>query len=177
MDPLLTFNNSLQPILNLIFAFAGLIGAVFVGTGLVRVANSGKNRGEHSHGSLLGLTLILTGALLTTVAADGSINHLVMHSILGQSENPESVISPITGADPAKNWVRAVFNILVVLGWLAVVRGIMILGMAGSRREKGLGSGITHIVTGMLLSNPVGFAQMIGFTFGQQELVSLFLPP
>lgn len=179
MDSMLMLNNTtLYPVLQLVFAIAGVIGFVMAGAGVYQIATSGQNRGHQSHGIGMGGTLLICGSLLTALTGTGSIVHLMMGSIYGGSASPEQVISSIPQtANQAQAWVAVVLNILVVLGWIAVVRGLMILGIAGSRREKGLGAGVTHLIAGMLLTNPAAFAQMVGWTIGQQDVVQILLPP
>ncbi len=179
MDSMLIVNNTtLGPVLELVFALASLIGVVMAGVGLKQLATAGANRGQYSHGAGMGATLVLCGSLLTSLSGSGALVQLMMGSFYGGGVSPEMAISTIPGggASPAHDWVRVLLNLLVVAGWIAVVRGLMVLGIAGSRREKGFGAGVTFIVTGMLLTNPVAFARMIGFTIGRQDIVQILIP-
>lgn len=178
MDSLEAVNNStLGPLLSLILFAGSLIGVIMAGVGLFQMATAGQNRGQMSHGIGMGFTLLVCGSVLSASTGSGAFVQLLMNSFYGGGAQPEMVLSQVsTQAQPAKAWVLVLFNFLVVLGWVSVIRGMMILGIAGSRREKGLGSGVIHVVAGMFMTNPVAFAQMLGYTFGRQDVVVVLLP-
>ena len=179
MDSMLTLNNTtLGPVLSLVLALAQLIGVVMAGIGIKQMATAGQNRGQYSHGAGMGFTLLLCGSLLTSVGGTGAFVSVVMASFYGDNVSPEMAIATVQATDGSRAilWMKVVFNILIIIGWISVIRGLMILGIAGSKREKGLGAGITHIIAGMLLTNPTAFASMVGYTIGQQEVVQLILP-
>jgi len=174
MDSMLVLSESLPGVQKLVLLVLYLIGFGMVGVGLAQMATAGDNRGHYSHGAGLGFTLILTGSLLTALL--GTARMLMATFYNGGNVSPEVVLASVSGANGTNAWVKVIFNILIILGWISLGRGLLILGIAGSRRDKGLASGLVHVITGALLTNPVAFAQMAGVTLGQLQTVNLFLP-
>lgn len=173
-DAVLTFGEQLPAVQKLVMYSAYLIGFCMAGTGLYQLATAGQSRGHASHGVGYGISLFLSGSLM--LALVGTVATVLTSFFPGT--NPEYVLSSVPrGSDTMRAWLTVILNILVILGWIASARGLMMLGNAGSRREKGLGAGVAHLIGGVLLTNPHVFIAMVGASFGASDTVNMILPP
>lgn len=171
-DGLLLFATQMAPIHRLIIIVSSLMGFVMVGSGIFYAGTGGGRGAMQGHGVGMGLSMTLAGVALLNITPFLSMS---MMSLLGESNAP-SPLAVIQG-DPQSVWVKSVFNILIVAGWIFVVWGLSSLGIAGSRRERGLGAGISRIVAGTFLANPYLAAMFIGASFGISDVVTVVIPP
>jgi len=171
-DGFLLFATQMAPVHKLIIVIASLIGFVMVGGGLFYAGAGGGRGSMYGHGIGMGASMVLAGVALLNITPFLTMSML---SLFGESNTP-SPLSVIQG-DPQAVWVKSIFNVLIVIGWIFVVWGLTSLGIAGSRRERGLGAGISRIVAGTFLSNPYLAAMFIGASFGISDVVTVVIPP
>lgn len=173
-DAILTLGEQLPDVLRLVMLVFYLIGFIMAGSGVYQLATAGQARGAASHGIGYGIGMTIAGAVLLSLSGTVST---IMATFYGGNASPEYVLSGVPGGgNPLETWVRVLFNVCVVFGWIASGRGLMILGFAGSRREKGLGAGIAHLIAGVILTNPAAFVSLIGASFGVESTVNLIFP-
>lgn len=171
-DGFLLFATQMAPVHKLIIVLSMLIGYVMVGTGVYYMGTGGGKGSMHGHGLGMGGSLILAGVAMLNLSPFISLS---MGSLFGVNDVP-SPLATIQG-DVQAVWVKSIFNVLMVIGWIFVLWGLSSLGIAGSRRERGLGAGIARIVAGTFLANPYLAALFIGATFGISDVVTVVIPP
>jgi hypothetical protein len=175
-NSILVFADQMPGVFDATIMVANLVGFIMAGIGILKIGTKAGDRNQYwSHGMGMGFTLLLTGALMLNMSA--SIGVLTA-SFFGMGTTPmdPGVLGTGGGGNPIHVWTNALFNILIVIGWIMGVWGLVNLGIAGSRREKGLSAGISRLVVAVMLTNPHAFFSLVGGTFAIEEQVSIFVP-
>lgn len=173
-DSLLLFANQMPEVQLAVLVIAYLVGFVTAGAGVFYAATGGGRGSMHGHGLGYGVSMMLGGVAIMNLAPVMSAFALTLYGapVLGD----DSPLSRISG-EGMEAWVRAIFQILIVIGWIFSLMGIQNLAHAGSRRQKGMLAGLSRIVAGVLLANPYVVAAMLGATFGISDVVQIIVPP
>lgn len=176
-NSLLVFGNQMPAVHYAVLMVCYLLGFIMAGVGLYQLATGGEQgMRRYSHGLGLGVSALLIGALMMNLPV--TLGAFTGTFFTGDAPLDPSILSRsgASAADPIGVWVKAIFNVLIVLGWIVAVWGLMNLGIAGSRREKGLSAGISRLCAAVILTNPYAFFDMLGASFGVLDTVQLVIP-
>jgi hypothetical protein len=175
-NALLTFAGQMPAVQQAVLMIGYLIGFIMAGVGLFTIATGGgSNKNPYmSHGVGLGFSALLVGALMLNLWTTVMV---LTGSVYGAGTEPLNALSRVENYDnPMHTWIAALFDVLIVIGWVVAVWGLVNLGIAGSRREKGLSAGLSRLATAVFLTNPYAFVTLMGGTFGMGQTVRLLLP-
>lgn len=174
-DSLLVVGEQLPAIQFAVMIVIYVVGFILCGAGLWSLASAGQSRGGGSHNTGGAISMFIFGALMLNVL--GTVNS-AFATLYPGNVSPEYVLSAVPGGnDPIETWIKVLFNILVVFGWIAAGRGLYSLARARSRQEGGYRTGIVFLVAAVFLCNPTQFAYLLGNSFGATNAVSIIIPP
>jgi len=161
--------------LQALFIITYVIGLITAASGLFSMLNgSNATHAMFNHGRMYGGVMVIVGSLLMVMP---SVLTILSHSFLGSQANPQAILSTVPQTDNTfRDSVQVILNTLVLFGWFFSVRGMTLLARASSRQEKGLGRGTTMLIAGVVLSNPVITAIILGASVGAEQAVSIILP-
>jgi len=172
LTALQTFTEQFPGIQQLILMVGYLAGLVMSITGLHMWATNG-HRGHNGHGTLFLFGLILGGALLmsliTTVTYTGN-------SLMASSTDPRIVLGAVAvdRENPGMMILRAATNLAALLGWVAAIRGIYYIAMAGSRKQTSFSVGFWLLVSAGALTNLGLFMTLSARSLGADGLLPYF---
>jgi hypothetical protein len=177
-DSLLLFANQMPAVQRATLVVAYLIGFVTAAAGVFYMAFGGGRNSQYGHGLGYGFSMVLGGvAIMNLAPLMTAVGLSVLGApVMGAEGDGILGMGQIGGSGDAA-WVGAIFNILIAIGWIFSLWGLINLSHAGSRRQKGMGAGISRIFAGVLLANPYVTAQILGATFGVQDVVTILVPP
>lgn len=152
----------------LVKAAAFVMGLIFIAVSLAKFSRIGQDRGAQDSvgGAIAGLTV---GAMLCALPTMMDVGA----STLGVGDN-QSILAyagSLSGGASLAEAVKTAFIILVPFGWIALIRGLMVMKTAvenpsAGGRGQGFGTGITFVVGGILLANAGWSVCMLTATFG-----------
>lgn len=149
---------------NLVKATAFVMGLIFIAVSLGKFSRIGQDRGDSVGGAIAGVTV---GAMLCALPAMMDVGS----STLGVGDN-QSILAyagSLSGGASLAQAVKTAFIILVPFGWIAFIRGLVVMknaveGQGGNK--QGVGTGIVFVVGGILLANAGWSVCMLTATFG-----------
>lgn len=172
LTSLSTFSEQFPGIQALILNVGYLIGLGMVIAGLHMWAMNNQ-RGHHAHGQGLIFGLLICGALLMSIVATMT---LTATSLFGQSADPRIVLAavPVDRENPLRMSMKVAFNFAALLGWVAVIRGVYNIAMAGSKRQTSFWVGFWFLVGGAACANMELFMTLTARSFGADALIPFF---
>tara|TARA_B100000287_G_scaffold248788_1_gene233901 strand:+ start:348 stop:914 length:567 start_codon:yes stop_codon:yes gene_type:complete len=165
VSQLLANGTSFLPDLQqLIFVLAALVGLVLLAMGLLQLA-TGDGRGQGLTGSTI--ALLVGGALLVSIYA---FSDAIAGSLFSADSDTavveQAVTSSNTGGIDTEAFVQVLLLYMVILGWIAVFRGILFLANGPRLNQPGwVRSAIVFTIAGVLLINFRPLANTVGRTF------------
>lgn len=162
---LVNIAEQIPSLMRMITAIAYVTGLYFIIQGIVMLKHAGEMRTQmsHEHHLTKPLVYLTIGAALTyfpTVVQIGM-------STFWSNPNPYGYLSQ------QSSWyefINVCFLIIQFIGALSFIRGLVKLSHLGGQGGQGMGSGITHIIGGILCINMYQFVQVIMITLGMQPL-------
>lgn len=154
-------SNMVQPFAEVAFGLMGLIGAFMIVSAIYSVANSAAS----GHPTKGWVTKIIFGVLLSNTPYLFYLFETtfgLQNGVISSSDyaSYSSMLSYTATGGPAtlqqyQSLIGYIFQILVMFGIISLWRGIFILKAhaEGERHGGGMGSGLTHIIAGILLAN------------------------
>jgi len=163
-DMLVTFSSNFPQLKKLIFAFSYLAGFWFIMSAVhkFKMLSNPSSAAQTSAGGVI--VQLLMGAMLLALP---SFIQMVLYSLWGT----ESIMKPsgFSNGMLSANVERAVVGLIQLLGYVAVVRGLMILARVGRMQQTGrdsFGKGMMHIIGGILSINIVKTIEVLKNSFG-----------
>lgn len=178
-DSLIGFANQMPAVQMATMVIAYLIGFVTAASGVFYMAFGGGRNSQYGHGMGYGLSMTIGGVAIMNVAPfiAAFSQTLLGADPLGWEWSPNiTQLGSVSGSGQAA-WMASLVFILVAIGWIFSVWGLVNLSHAGSRREKGMAAGISRIIAGVILANPVVSAYILGATLGIEDVVVQIIPP
>lgn len=159
---LVNISNGLDGFLDLVFIIFYLIGFIMALVGVVMLFSEDSNgQSMFGHGKMNGATYLISGTLLLALVQSVSI---FTNTIFGENSGVVALMIT-TGLNPNDDLARILFtaaiNLFVVIGWMAIGRGYMFFGRAGSRRNEGGAKGIYYILSGIFLVHITAIGDLI----------------
>lgn len=136
--------------------------------GLIAMARAGANERHGSSPFGAPLATFLVGVCL---AALPSLMDAGVQTMFGAGTTEPSMLAYDEGAtgqipESARQAFEGVLWIVMLFGWIAVVRGLLKLkAAAAGSQQASLGSGITHLVGGWLAANIAGVIEVLQASF------------
>lgn len=158
------FRNQLPGVLILLQDFSYLLGFFYVGHGLWRGRNSLYDARITKESVI---SQILLGACLIAIPSFGW--HAENTLFTGSHNSLQALAYTGPGGASMSTAVEAIEFFVQVVGWIAIVRGLMILREVGNGTAgQGVSAkkGVTHILGGGLATVCVATAKAIGSSFG-----------
>lgn len=174
---LVNFSSILDPLLTLVVIVSAIIGVIMVATALMNAYVLSLDNG-HAWGSnnatISGViwSLVIGGILVSPILAV----QIFGNTLLDTPVNGSGLLYQSAGmSDAQKQAVKAIFGLLSVTGFIAFVRGWVILNKHFNGVIKdGVGMGLTHIIGGTILVYMDVFLDAVqsttGFDFTQMFL-------
>lgn len=160
---------------NLLPLFAYLVGLVFMFIGLKRLALANENGPQAPGGTGTFGTFIVGAALMSF----GYVMYALQGSIFGTDTlytNP-LLKSSSELAKSANNALWAVFIFLRIVGYISVLRGLLMLREMAEGGRASLTAVSTHMIAGSFLANAGAFVSAVQTTFIDDPANYLFTPP
>jgi intracellular multiplication protein IcmC len=164
-DMLTNIASQIPNLMQMITAFAYVIGMYFIVDGIIKLKHFGESRSMMSqeHGLKEPLILIAVGALLLYLPTSVQIGM----STFWTNPNPYGYQQT---TDQWASFMNDCFLIVQFVGTLAFIRGLVILShLGGSGQQGAFGRGLTHIIAGIFCINIYQFVQVILVTLGIQS--------
>lgn len=159
-----TAGSSIPPWIHLVQRFGYFLGVAFLIHSLFKFKAHSENPHQHPLHSAL-IVFLVGAALVGFMSAIGSVE-----DTLGFSHGSGSPLAADYGGGGGGNsaMLAAVFAFVSLVGYIAFLRGWLLIKKMGDGREGGdaLFRGITHILGGVAAIHVVDVAQMLGITFG-----------
>lgn len=161
---------------DLILVTAYAMGFVMSGAGVWKMA-MGTGRGsmmEPGSGYTGPLMMLMAGALLMAVP---TTLDMMVQSIFERDRAAQVLSYVPSGGEPQKALVRFVLDTVILIGWVAAIRGIYLLSQAGDRRtaDGAIWSGLLHLVAGAMAVNFTDVLMAVGNQLGVGATVSAIL--
>lgn len=156
--------KQLPDVLILLQDFSYILGFYYVGHGLWRGRNALYDARITKESVL---SQVLLGAALIAIPTLGW--HVENSLFTGSHSSLQQLAYTGPGGQDMTTAVEAIEFFIQVVGWIAIVRGLMILREVGNGTAgQGVSAkkGVTHILGGGLATVCVATAQAIGATFG-----------
>jgi len=163
----------------LIFILAALLGLFTTGMGLFKLLSVGEP-GNQGGGLGSAMSLIICGALLVSLYGTSDV---IAGSIFGADADTyvvrNIVKAPEEGRMDSKTFITILFYYLVVIGWLAVLNGILTFAHGpGNGRAYGqdgyVRKGAIYLISGVLLVNFVPLSNAIGTTLAGKSAGTIY---
>lgn len=172
-DMLVAFAGNLPGIQTLIFTIAALAGVYSIGHGLIGQIKQGK-----SGGGMMASTFawLFCGSLLLSVPA--FVEVWLQTIFAGDANVPRSGLgySGPVSSDPIEVSLQAIVYIIAVIGWIAVIKGLLIWrGGPESGKAGWFSSGFVFILGGVLCTNISVFVDYLAGSVGQIAYGSVYL--
>lgn len=154
------FQGSAEAIIRLIKASSYLIGLFLIASSIFKFTQLG---GQSQVTLKTPIIMFLSG--IGIFALTGSIS--VVSQSLAMGEGPGSILMPSsTGmAASASSAILGVLTFIRMVGYLAFIRGWLLLNQHGQGKEGTLGRGLTHIAGGVAAINVTITAKILANTF------------
>ena len=153
----------------LISGFCYLAGMIFIMIGVFRMMKTMQD-GARGPGGIGTIMTFLTGAALIAI---GPMMGAVATSLFGDSVAKTNVDLTIPGGavveytNRLENFISAVLAYMIVVGWVAFVRGLFIVRqVAEGDQQSSMMAALTHILGGAILVNLGNFLNVVQATFG-----------
>jgi intracellular multiplication protein IcmC len=185
MQLLVNVGALVGPLIGLIQAIAGLMGFYLVGMGLLtfwELANENSQKGmtaQSTPPSAAGaVARVLIGGILVGTATLEMVG-ILSRSFVGEMANIQLMSYVSTGgstlADQAVMARQALFGIMQVVGFIAIIKGWWTLNERfNARTNASMGVAVAWLIGGVLCWNFQKFAQMLNNTIGFDLLGMLF---
>ncbi len=156
--------NNLPAIRSLVTAMSYLIGFWYVGMGL-KMANDSVHDPRQPKEAIwsrmfIGAAMIAIPSMITSSVG----------TFFAAGSNPTALAYSGPGGANMTMAVEAIEYFIQTVGWIAIIRGLMILKRVGdgtgSSRGDTAEKGVTHILGGGMATAIVATAKAIGSTFG-----------
>lgn len=151
-------------IMQMVTALAYVLGMYFIFSGIMKLKHVGESRTMMSreHHLAIPLTYLAVGALLIYLPTSVQIGM----STFWTNPNPYGYLQE---QDQWSDFLNDCFLIVQLIGTIAFIRGLVILGHVGEHGQQGQFSrGLTHIIGGIFCINIYQFVQVILLTLGIQ---------
>ena len=148
---------------------AGLLAFVFVVAAIFRLKAfaQAQNMMSSSQGEMKGVLIyLIIGAVLANFSLSQATLWRAIYETPGLLHWTGSGISDISQS--TKNFIGSFFDVLEIFGYIAFLRGILIVGSLGKQGAPHgtLGKAVTHVVAGLMLINLPEAFQFFGTLFG-----------
>lgn len=155
--------NSMPAVMRMLTGLAYVMGLFFFFSAIYKLKQYGDLRTMMSSSTDLRapiIQLILGGVFVFFP----SLLHVGMSTIFN---TPNPLAYQDTSGSTHQDIIMAVIRIMEVIGVVAVIRGLTLLGRAGNQGQPGMvGKGAMHLVAGILAINIYGTWQVLENTLG-----------
>ncbi len=143
-----SFETSSVAIMKLAGQISLIIGGFFVASSIFKYIQHANGKGEFKPAIV---SFIIGGAMLALSSSMDTISATMM---MTSTAPGDFVVSGVSGSGP--NYAAAIKGVLVfiqMIGYIAFIRGWLLLNQLGANKEGVLGRGLTHIFGGMAAIN------------------------
>lgn len=156
-------SNSMPAIMRMVTGFAYVIGLFFFFSAIYKLKQYGDLRTMMSSSTDIRtpiIQLVLGGAFVFLP----TLLHIGLSTFFNK---PNPLAYTDMSGSTHEDIIMAVIRIMQVIGVIAVIRGLLLLGRAGGQGQPGMvGKGAMHLVAGILAINVYGTWQVLENTLG-----------
>ena len=162
------FSKTAPAFMQLITAFAYVMGMAFIFKGIVECKHFGEMRTAMSQEHSIKSPLIYLGVGAALLYLPSTVQ--VGLTTFWDVPTPYAYLSDTK--DPWYQLVDSLVMIIQLIGTIAVIRGLIILSHLGKGggQQGGLGRAVTHMIAGIFCINIYQFVQAVLYTLGLSQL-------
>lgn len=159
---IINIQETIQPYINLIVAFAYISGIVFMFIAVLKLKKAADYRQGMYEGSNFAAPMVagLVGIGLIYVP---TVFKATTMSVFGSLELPGYI--PIE-ENSASEALSAIFDLMRLVGVVSFIKGWFILSKLGKSGEGSVAKGLTHILGGLLAYHSYEFYKIVAYTLG-----------
>lgn len=159
-----------EPIIRFVVATSYVMGLWFIFASILALKKIGQSSMHQQQAGMAGpIVKLVVGLLLLYLPTTVDIG---VATIWGYGASDSLMSYTVSEADPFGPAKEGAIAIVRIIGYVSVVRGLIILSRAGAQGTQPgtFGKGLMHVIGGVLAINVVGTIRIISTTLGFGEI-------